>query len=169
MGAAWADYDRDGKLDLFVSRYVNSDIHHLPQPGDKGFQYQGLSMEVPVLNGETDLLFHNTGAGGFEEVSQKAGVDNPDKRLGMGVVWADYDHDGWPDLFVTNDMGPNFLYRNKHDGTFEEIGLLTGTALSPEGRSMGNMMADFCRLRSQWIVGPRRDSVWVSADEPVQE
>ena len=142
VGAAWADYDRDGKLDLFVSRYVNSDIHHLPQPGEKGFQYQGLSMEVPVLNGETDLLFHNTGAG-FEEVSQKAGVDNPDKRLGMGVVWADYDHDGWPDLFVTNDMGPNFLYRNKHDGTFEEIGLLTGTALSPEGRSMGNMMADF--------------------------
>jgi enediyne biosynthesis protein E4 len=143
VGAAWADYDRDGKLDLFVSRYVNSDVHHLPQPGEKGFQYQGLSMEVPVLNGETDLLFHNTGAGGFEEVSQRAGVDNPDKRLGMGVVWADYDHDGWPDLFVTNDMGPNFLYRNKHDGTFEEIGLLTGTALSPEGRSMGNMMADF--------------------------
>jgi hypothetical protein len=99
-------------------------------------------MEVPMLNGETDLLFHNTGSG-FDDVSMKAGVSNPEKRLGMGVVWGDYDHDGWPDLFVNNDMGPNFLYHNKHNGTFEEVGLLTGTALSAEGRSMGNMAADF--------------------------
>lgn len=142
VGAAWADYDRDGKLDLFVSRYVNTDLHHLPKPGEKSFQYQGLPMEVPVLNGETDLLFHNTGKD-FDEVGKKAGVDNPDMRLGMGVVWGDYDHDGWPDLFVSNDMGPNFLYRNRHDGTFEDVGLISGTALSAEGRSMGNMAADF--------------------------
>ncbi len=143
VGAAWADYDRDGRLDLFVSRYVDTDLRHLPKPGDKGFQYQGLPIEVPLLKGETDLLYRNTGDGAFEEVSQKAGVSNPDKRLGMGVVWSDYDHDGWPDLFVTNDMGPNFLYHNKHDGTFEEVGLISGTALSVEGRSMGNMAADF--------------------------
>jgi enediyne biosynthesis protein E4 len=143
VGAAWADYDRDGKLDLFVSRYVDSDLQHLPRPGDKAFQYQGLPMEVPVLKGETNLLFRNTGGGAFEELSQKAGVSNPDKRLGMGVVWGDYDHDGWPDLFVANDMGPNFLYHNKHDGTFDEVGLISGTALSAEGRSMGNMAADF--------------------------
>jgi len=142
VGAAWADYDRDGKLDLFISRYVNTDLNHLPKQGDKAFQYQGLPMEVPVLNGETDLLFRNTGKG-FEEVGKKAGVNNPDKRLGMGVVWGDYDHDGWPDLFVSNDMGPNFLYHNKHDGTFEDVGLISGTALSAEGRSMGNMAADF--------------------------
>lgn len=142
VGAAWADYDRDGRLDLFVSRYVDTDLNHLPKPGDKAFQYQGLPMEVPVLNGETDLLFHNTG-NSFDEVAQKAGVDNRDKQLGMGVVWGDYDHDGWPDLFVNNDMGPNFLYHNKHDGTFEEDGLISGTALSAEGRSMGNMAADF--------------------------
>jgi len=141
-GASWSDYDRDGKLDLFVSRYVDSDLHHLPKPGDKAFQYQGLPMEVPVLNGETDLLFHNAGKD-FDEVGKKAGVGNPDKRLGMGVVWGDYDHDGWPDLFVSNDMGPNFLYHNKHDGTFEDVGLISGTALSAEGRSMGNMAADF--------------------------
>ncbi len=141
-GAAWADYDRDGKLDLFISRYVNTDLHRLPKPGEKAFQYQGLPMEVPVLNGETDLLFHNTGKD-FDEVGKKAGVDNPDMRLGMGVVWGDYDHDGWPDLFVSNDMGPNFLYRNRHDGTFEDVGLISGTALSTEGRSMGNMAADF--------------------------
>jgi hypothetical protein len=143
VGAAWADYDRDGRLDLFVSRYVDTDLHNLPKPGEKAFTYQGLPMEVPMLKGETDLLFHNTGSGPFEDSSKKAGVDNPDKRLGMGVVWSDYDQDGWPDLFVTNDMGPNFLYHNKHDGTFEELGFVTGTALSAEGRSMGNMAADF--------------------------
>jgi hypothetical protein len=100
-------------------------------------------MEVPVSAGETDFLFHAKPDGSFEDVSEKAGVSNPDKRLGMGVVWADYDNDGWPDLFVTNDMGPNFLYHNKHDGTLEDVGLITGTALSPEGRSMGNMAGDF--------------------------
>jgi hypothetical protein len=142
-GAAWADYDRDGRLDLFISRYVNSDIRSLPQPGDRAFNYQGLQMEVPLSEGETDFLFHAKPDGSFEDVSEKAGVSNPDKRLGMGVVWADYDNDGWPDLFVTNDMGPNFLYKNKHDGTFEDVGLVTGTALSPEGRSMGNMAGDF--------------------------
>ena len=143
VGAAWADYDRDGRLDLFVSRYVDTDLRNLPKPGDKGFQYQGLPIEVPLLKGETDLLYRNTSNGPFEEISQKAGVSNPDKRLGMGVVWGDYDHDGWPDLFVTNDMGPNFLFHNKHNGTFEEVGLISGTALSGEGRSMGNMAADF--------------------------
>jgi hypothetical protein len=142
-GAAWADYDRDGRLDLFVSRYVDTDIDHLPKPGMPSFNYQGLDMEVPVSGGETDLLFHNRGDNTFDEAAKKAGVDNPDKKLGMGVIWSDYDHDGWPDLFVTNDMGPNFLYHNKHDGTFEEEGMISGTALSGEGRTMGNMAADF--------------------------
>lgn len=145
-GAAFADYDRDGHLDLFVSRYVNSDIHHLPQPGSSSFNYQGLQMEVPVSEGQSDILYHNRGDGTFEDVSEKAGVSNPDKRLGMGVVWTDYDNDGWPDLFVTNDMGPNFLYHNKHDGTFEDEGLLSGTALSLDGKSMGNMAADFADI-----------------------
>jgi enediyne biosynthesis protein E4 len=146
VGAAWADYDRDGYLDLFVSRYVNSDIHHLPQPGASAFNYQGLQMEVPVSEGQTDILYRNRGDGTFEDTSVKAGVSNPDKRLGMGVVWSDYDNDGWPDLFVTNDMGPNFLYHNKHDGTFEDVGLISGTALSIDGRSMGNMAADFADI-----------------------
>jgi hypothetical protein len=142
-GAAWADYDRDGHLDLFVSRYVHEDLDHLPRPGMPAFNYQGLNMEVPVSAGDTDLLFHNRGDNTFEDASQKAGVSNPDKKLGMGVIWSDYDHDGWPDLFVTNDMGPNFLYRNKHDGTFEDDGMLAGVALSSEGRTMGNMAGDF--------------------------
>lgn len=143
VGAAWADYDRDGRIDLFVSRYVNTNIHHLPQPGDKSFNYRGISMEVPVGEGETDLLFHNQGNGTFADTATKAGVSNPEKRFGMGVVWADYDDDGWPDLFVTNDMGPNFLYHNQHDGTFKDEAMLTGTALGQDGRTMGNMAADF--------------------------
>ncbi len=152
VGAAWADYDRDGRLDLFVSRYVNSDVSNLPQPGNAAFNYQGLPMEVPVSGGETDFLFHAKSNGGFEEVAETAGVSNPDKRLGMGVVWADYDNDGWPDLFVTNDMGPNFLFHNKHDGTFEDLGMVTGTALSAEGRSMGNMAGDFADYdHSGWL------------------
>lgn len=143
VGAAWADYDRDGLLDLFVARYVHSDIHNLPKPGDPSFDYKGISIEVPQAEGETGLLFHNRGDGTFEEVSEKAGLHNTSKQRGMGAVWGDYDNDGWPDLFVANDVGPNFLYHNKHDGTFEEVGLASGTALSNDGRAMGNMAGDF--------------------------
>ncbi|MBZ5681359.1 MAG: CRTAC1 family protein [Acidobacteriia bacterium] len=143
VGAAWADYDRDGHLDLFVSRYVHSDIQHLPQPGSPSFNYKGLPIEVPGTEGETSLLFHNRGDGTFEEVSAKAGVDNSEKRRGMGVVWGDYDNDGWPDLFVANDMDANYLYRNRHNGTFEDMGMISGTAVDPSGLELGNMAGDF--------------------------
>lgn len=143
VGAAWADYDRDGHLDLFVSRYVHSDIHHLPQTGSASFNYKGLPVEVPGAEGESFLLFHNRGDGTFEEVSAKAGVDNAEKRRGMGVVWGDVDDDGWPDLFVANDMDANYLYRNRHDGTFEDIGMMTGVAVDPSGLELGNMAGDF--------------------------
>jgi len=142
-GAAWADYDRDGHLDLFVARYVHSDIHSLPQQGSESFDYKGLPIEVPREEGESSFLFRNRGDGTFEDVSEKAGVSNPSKQRGMGVVWGDYDGDGWPDLFVANDMGPNFLYHNRHDGTFENVGMISGTALSIDGRAMGNMGGDF--------------------------
>jgi hypothetical protein len=143
VAAAWADYDRDGHLDLFVSRYVHSDIHHLPQPGSTSFNYKGLPIEVPGTEGETSLLFHNRGDGTFEEVSEKAGVANREKRRGMGVVWGDYDNDGWPDLFVANDMDPNYLYHNRHNGTFEDVGMISGTAVDPSGLELGNMTGDF--------------------------
>jgi hypothetical protein len=146
VGAAWADYDRDGYLDLFVSRYIDSDVHNLPKPGSKTFSYRGQEMEVPSLNGQTDILYRNRSNGTFEEVSEKAGVANPDKRLGMGVVWADYDGDGWPDLLVTNDMGPNFLYHNLHTGSFEEVALWAGIAVSEEGEDLGNMAGDFADI-----------------------
>jgi len=146
-GAAWADYDRDGFVDLFVARYVHADINKLPEPGSDqhNCRYKGLLVQCGPwgMEGETDFLFHNRGDGTFEDVSKKAGVSDPAKHYGLGAVWGDYDNDGWPDLYVANDAGPNYLYHNKHDGTFEEIGLLSGTALSGEGQEQGSMGVDF--------------------------
>jgi len=143
-GAAWADYDRDGYLDLFVARYVKTDVNHLPDPARSFGGYKGVLVELPdKMEGETDLLFRNRGDGTFEDVSEKAGVNNPKKLHGMGVVWGDYDGDGWPDLYVTNDGGWSFLYHNLHNGTFEEVGIPLGPGLGPYGQSYGNMAADF--------------------------
>jgi hypothetical protein len=146
-GAAWADYDRDGFVDLFVARYVHVDINKLPEPGSDqhNCRYKGLLVQCGPwgMEGETDFLFHNRGDGTFEDVSKKAGVNDPAKHYGLGAVWGDYDNDGWPDLYVANDAGPNYLYHNKHDGTFEEVGLLSGTALSGEGQEQGSMGVDF--------------------------
>jgi enediyne biosynthesis protein E4 len=142
-GAAWADYDRDGRVDLFVSRYVHVDIDKLPEFGnDPRFcRFKGVLVQCGPwgMPGESDLLFHNKGDGTFEEVSKKAGVDDPHHYYGLGATWGDYDNDGWPDLYVANDAGPNFLYRNKHDGTFEDVGLLAGVALSGDGMQQGSM------------------------------
>jgi len=144
VGAAWADYDRDGYLDLFVARYVHTDLHHLPPPDPDATGYRSVILQMPdEMPGETDYLFRNRGDGTFEDVSQKAGVNDPHALHGMGVVWGDYDNDGWPDLFVTNDAGQNFLYHNNHDGTFEEIGVISGTGLGSNGEIFGNMAGDF--------------------------
>jgi hypothetical protein len=146
-GAAWADYDRDGYVDLFVARYVHLDMDKLPEFGsnEKFCRYKGILVQCGPwgMEGETDLLYHNRGDGTFEEVSKKAGMDDARHRYGLGAVWGDYDNDGWPDLYVANDAGPNFLYHNKHDGTFEEVGLLTGVALSADGQELGSMGVDF--------------------------
>jgi len=146
-GAAWGDYDRDGNVDLFVARYVHLEIDKLPEFGsnEKFCRYKGILVQCGPwgMEGESDLLYHNRGDGTFEEVSKKAGVDDPRHRYGLGAVWGDYDNDGWPDLYVANDAGPNFLYHNRHDGTFDEVGLFTGTAVSVDGQEMGSMGVDF--------------------------
>jgi enediyne biosynthesis protein E4 len=146
-GSAWADYDRDGHLDLFVSRYVHVDMSKLPAPGSdaKFCKYRGLVVQCGPwgMPGESDLLFHNRGDGTFEEVSKKAGVDDPNQYYGLGCIWVDYDNDGWPDLYVANDAGPNYLYRNKHDGTFEEVGMMAGAAVSGDGAAQGSMGVDW--------------------------
>ena len=143
-GAAWADYDRDGRLDLFVARYVHTDLHHLPAPNPGAQGYRSVILQMPdEMEGETDFLFRNRGNGTFEDVSQKAGVGNPGKLHGMGVAWGDYDNDGWPDLYVTNDAGTNYLYHNNGNGTFTENGILSCTAFGANGEVFGNMAADF--------------------------
>jgi enediyne biosynthesis protein E4 len=141
-GAAWADYDRDGNVDLFVSRYVHVDINNLPVPGSTKFcQFKGAPVQCGPwgMEGETDLLYHNRGDGTFEEISKKAGVDDPEKYYGLGVTWGDYDNDGWPDLFVADDATPNHLYHNNHDGTFTDEGMVEGIALNSEGQALGSM------------------------------
>jgi hypothetical protein len=145
-GAAWGDYDRDGYVDLFVSRYVHVDLDHLPEFGsNKDCRYQGIPVQCGPrgLDGESDLLFHNRGDGTFEEVSRKAGVQDSKGYNGLGVMWVDYDNDGWPDLFVANDATPNYLYHNNHNGTFTDMGLTTGVALSGDGVEMSSMGVDF--------------------------
>ncbi|HXM09568.1 MAG TPA: CRTAC1 family protein [Terriglobales bacterium] len=141
-GAAWADYDRDGKVDLFVSRYVHVDMNDLPVFGSTKFcQFKGAPVQCGPwgMEGETDLLYHNRGDGTFEEVSKKAGVNDPEKYYGLGVTWGDYDNDGWPDLFVADDATPNHLYHNNHDGTFTDDAMVGGIAMNSEGQALGSM------------------------------
>jgi len=141
-GAAWADYDRDGYVDLFVSRYVHVDINNLPEFGSTKFcHFKGAPVQCGPwgMEGETDLLYRNRGDGTFEEVSKKAGVDDPDKYYGLGATWGDYDNDGWPDLFVADDATPNHLYRNNRDGTFTDQAMVSGIAMNGEGQALGSM------------------------------
>jgi len=141
-GAAWADYDRDGHVDLFVSRYVQVDMEHLPAFGSSQFcRYKNLPVQCGPwgMIGQSDLLYHNRGDGTFEEVSKKAGVSGPNLYYGLGATWTDYDGDGWPDLYVANDATPNYLYHNNRDGTFTEMGMLLGAALSGSGLPQGSM------------------------------
>src|SRR5712672_800002 len=145
-GAAWGDYDRDGYVDLFVSRYTHLDLNNLPQFGGNKFcRFKGILVQCGPwgLEGESDFLYHNRGDGTFEEVSVKAGVHDDIGYYGLGVMWVDYDDDAWPDLLVANDSVPNYLYHNNHNGTFTDVGMLTGVALSGEGMELGNMGIDW--------------------------
>ncbi len=141
-GCGFSDYDRDGDLDLFVSRYVRVDLDDLPEFGKGKFcRYRGIEVQCGPrgLPGTSDLLYRNRGDGTFEEVSQSAGVSDPNEYFGLGIAWLDDNADLWPDLFVANDSGPNFLYRNRGDGTFEEMGFPMGVAVSEDGGEQGSM------------------------------
>jgi enediyne biosynthesis protein E4 len=139
-GAAWGDYDRDGLLDLYVTRYTHLNVSRYG-PNDPWCNFLGIQVFCGPWNfpGETDLLFHNKGHGQFEEVGKKAGVSNEQNLHGMQAVWTDLDNDGWPDLYVANDRGGNYLFHNKHDGTFEETGILSGASVSAAARQQGSM------------------------------
>jgi enediyne biosynthesis protein E4 len=141
-GCGFADYDRDGDLDLFVSRYVHFDFDQLPEFGKgKTCQYRGVDVQCGPrgLPGESDFLFRNDGNGRFSEVGEKAGVRDARQYFGLGVAWFDYNHDGWPDLYVANDSGPNYLYQNQKDGTFKEVAFALGVAVSEDGGEQGSM------------------------------
>ena len=141
-GCAWGDYDRDGLLDLYVSRYVDFELGRIPRPGENTYcNYRG----VPVACGPrglpwlADLIYHNEGNGKFREVSNDIGVRDTIRGYGLGVVWLDFDNDGWPDIFVANDSMPNYLWHNKGNGTFDEVAFEAGCALSGDGRAQSNM------------------------------
>ena len=141
-GAAFADYDGDGWIDLFVANYVDVRLDALPAFG-KGrlCEFHGIPVQCGPrgLSGSGDSLYRNKGDGTFEDVSIKAGVADPKGRFGIGVAWSDFDADGRPDLFVANDAGPNFLYKNNGSGTFADVALPGGVALSEDGKEQGSM------------------------------
>lgn len=148
-GAAWADYDRDGDLDVFVPGYVSLDFNNLPVFGSsKTCYYKNIRVQCGPrgLPGERDYFYRNNGNGTFEEAAQKIGVADTEMYFGLGVVFGDYDNDGWPDLFVANDSSPNYLYKNNRNGTFTDVSFESGTNYSGTGEeqaSMGIAFGDF--------------------------
>lgn len=141
-GAAFGDYDGDGFQDLFVSRYAALDLHDLPTFGSTvNCQYHGIKVQCGPrgLKGSPDSLYHNNGNGTFTEVSKQSGVDDPKNLLGLTAVWSDFNDDGKLDLFVANDGGTNYLYRNDGGGHFSEVGLQSGVAVDENGNTLANM------------------------------
>src|SRR5205823_5753319 len=138
-GCCFLDYDRDGHLDLFVANYLNFDLETAPKRGDSVYcRYNEIAVPCGPLGfaGGTNILYRNRGDGTFEDVSEQSGIVNPRGpsvmvfvganwrprgSYGMGAAAADFDNDGWPDIYVACDSAPSLLYRNNHDGTFREI------------------------------------------------
>jgi hypothetical protein len=148
-GCAFVDYDRDGKLDLFVSNYVDFDLKSAPGPGERA---SCIWKGVPVMCGPRGLpwgrniLYHNQGDGTFEDVTAKAQVDQTNGHYGFSVSTLDYDDDGWPDIYVACDSTPSILYHNNHDGTFTDVAVVAGAAFNEDGKEqagMGSTVGDY--------------------------
>jgi len=137
--AVWFDYDNDGKLDLFVAHYVTWSVET-----DQYCSLDGKNKSYctpQAYKGQSGTLFHNRGNGTFENVTQKAGLNDPTSKS-LGIALLDYDSDGWLDLFVANDTEPNKLYRNNHDGTFSDVAVTAGVAFSESGTARAGMGVD---------------------------
>jgi hypothetical protein len=147
-GCAFVDYDRDGKLDLFVANYIDLDLATAPVPESGPCLYKGVMVACgpPGLKGGKNILFHNNGDGTFNDVSESAGILSANGTFGLGVLTADFDNDGWPDIYVANDSSPSALYQNKKNGKFTDVAIEAGCALSPDGKpqaGMGISAADY--------------------------
>ncbi len=150
INAAWLDYDRDGCLDLFIGRYVKFD------PTYRSY-YAADNYPGPLdYEADSNLLFHNTCKGTFVNVSEQSGIA-AHKGRAMGVTAADFDGDGYPDIYVANDKTENFLFHNKRDGTFEEIGTPSGTAFGQNGENTSAMGPVFADLENRGVM-----DLWVS-------
>ena len=138
--AGWFDYDKDGWLDLVVTNYIDWNPKNNLWCGERAEGYRSYC-NPNNYKGQKTKLYHNNHDGTFSDVSEKSGVGVPESK-GMGVVLADFNHDGWPDIAIANDTWPNFLFLNKHDGTFEDVSLISGLAASEDGRYEAGMGID---------------------------
>jgi hypothetical protein len=139
--AGFFDYDNDGKLDLFVTRYLDWNFKTNRYCGEKRPGYRAYC-HPDNYDGLTNILYHNNGDGTFTDVSEKAGIANPHGK-GLGVAFADYDADGFTDIFVANDSVQCFLYHNNGNGTFSDVGLLAGVGYNEDGKTFAGMGVDF--------------------------
>ena len=148
-GCAFLDYDRDGRLDLFVANYADFDLGHAVPPGKyPACQWKGIGVFCGPrgLAGSKNTLYHNLGNGRFENVTVPAHIDRTMGHFCFSVSPLDFDNDGWPDIYVACDSAPSILYRNNHDGTFTDVGILSGVAYNVDGREqsgMGSTVADY--------------------------
>jgi enediyne biosynthesis protein E4 len=148
--ALWFDYDRDGWVDLFVCNYVRWAPEHDVFCSVDGTHKSYCTPEA--YQGATCWLFRNRGNGTFEDVTAKSGIfDTTSKSLGVAML--DYDGDGWVDLFVANDTQPNKLYRNRRDGTFEDIAVRAGVAFSEDGQARAGMGVDAADFDNSGVAG----------------
>jgi len=141
-GCSFLDFDRDGQLDLFVSNYVRFSFHDAPTPGENSHcTWKGIPVECGPRGLATGRhsLYRNNGDGTFTDVSERAGITRATPSYGMTVTCADFDEDGWPDIYVACDSTPSLLFMNNHDGTFREEGVLRGVALSDDGMEQAGM------------------------------
>jgi hypothetical protein len=143
-GCAFIDYDRDGRLDLFVANYLEFDPKTAPKPGDNPYCYY---RNIPVNCGPRGLpfgrniLYHNNGDGTFRDVSEESGIAAPDQHYSLGVLTGDFNGDGRPDIYVACDRTPSLLYINQGGGKFTEEGVLRGVALDDNGMALSGMGA----------------------------
>jgi hypothetical protein len=140
-GCTFVDYDRDGHLDLFVANYVDLDLKTAPTPQDGPCTYKGMLVACgpPGLPGGKNILYHNNGNGTFTDVSQKSGMWTAVGTYGLSVAASDLNNDGWPDIYVANDSAPATLYINQKNGTFQDVAIESGAALSAEAKPQAGM------------------------------